>query len=100
MVNLLAVPIWADQIGRIAQARRQRAGTARNASSAARAPVGPADLTTQTTALDALVPLEVTTGDPDENPNRCALLATSVSRAWPLEFTPILSTRRKSLLPR
>src|SRR5450755_439688 len=84
IANLLAVPIGAVQIGRIRHGRAQRAdGTAANASRVPSEPLTLADLTTHTTADRGLVPAEVTTGEPDVNPNRMVLLATSASRGRP-----------------
>src|ERR1035441_1660161 len=58
------------------------------------APVMPAARTTHTAADPGRVPSEVTTGEPDVNPNLVVLLATSVSRGRPPRLTPNFSTRR------
>ncbi len=67
LVNLLAVPIGADQIGVIAHgaAAVHPPGSAANASRAPSAPVAPGECTAQTTAVEMCGPLDVTTGDPD-----------------------------------
>lgn len=98
IVNLVAVPIGADQMGRITQGRAQRAdGTALKASSVPAEPLpltGLAVLTTHTTADLGPVPSEVTTGDPDPKLNRNVVLATSASLGLPAFPTLSFSARR------
>src|SRR6266568_124632 len=97
MENLLAVPIGADHIGAIAQGAvtvQPAPGTALKASSVAPAPVPPGLLTTQTTADAGSVPLEVTAGDPEENPNVSVLFATPARTGVPLLSALTCRTRR------
>ena len=102
VVNWLAVPIGADQIGLIvhgAAAVHVPPGLAANASSAPLPPLIPDEYTAQTTAVEMCGPVDVTTGDPDEKPNTRLLLATSDSRGSPDLLTPNFSIRRLSFRP-
>src|SRR5581483_2741689 len=97
MVNLLAVPVGADQIGFKVQGDvpvQLLDGTARNASRLLDLPFGPEDCTSHSTADDGAVPLEVITGDPDVYPNVNELLATSDRVGVSVEPSWACSTRR------
>src|SRR5947209_10931257 len=97
IVNLLAVPIGEDQIGASEHGDavvHVLDGTASNASRLLDLPVPPDDCTSHSTADDGSVPFEVTTGEPDANPNVNELLATSDRVGASAELSPALSTRR------
>src|SRR5215471_4572184 len=76
--NLLAVPIGADQIG---VSWPPADGIASNASSVPPEPLLPDEYSSQTTALVGSVPLDVTTGEPEEKPKTAGESPASVSVA-------------------
>src|SRR5258708_31133446 len=105
MLNLTALPTCADQSG-LSWHGAQRDGLPgleiswprANASSTEAVPEA-SRWTTQTTAEAGLVPLEVTTGEPEPKRYVRPPLATSDSVGAPELETPNRNARRKSLAP-
>src|SRR5580692_6453707 len=94
--NLTAVPMVPDQISRsLTPPPAFGCGVASNAPSQAflPSPLLSGLSTTQTIAEFGSVPFEVTTGDPEPNPNRNVLLAWSVRVGSSLPLTPALNAR-------
>src|SRR5215471_4213870 len=93
--NLAAVPMSPDQISCIfVPPPALGCGVASNAPSQAFLPSPLGLSTTHTIPELALVPFEVTTGEPEPNPKRKVLLAWSVRVGLSLPLTPALNARR------